>query len=136
LRSRRYNDIHILTDEVACNFPNEIVAFGGKRSAVDCYILADIVPSRSPFSNACQVVVLSVQSKTKKATRGIFLGRWASDACGMEHIPSVIARKIAANLVLITIAPFSFVTFCAETVCSDTETGRRFAGCHQTSTST
>jgi len=78
-------------------------------------------PSRSPFSNACPVVVVYVQSTgVKTATRG---SRWASDACGREHIPSVIARKIAANLVLITIASFSFVTFCAGTVCSDTETG-------------
>src|ERR1700730_12721332 len=42
-----------LTDEVACNFPNEIVAFGGKRSAVDCYILADIVPSFAKPVLAC-----------------------------------------------------------------------------------
>jgi len=48
--------------------------------------------SLSPFSNACQTVtVLSGQSKVIKATRSIFLDRWASDACSMEHMPSVIA---------------------------------------------
>jgi hypothetical protein len=67
--------IHILTDEVACNFPNEIVAFGGKRSAVDCYILADIVPSFAKPVLECLPIGCLIRAVKRKTGNTRYLSR-------------------------------------------------------------